>query len=212
MFVDGIKGCYKMNKTILLILILLCLIAPGAADTNLTIQIYEDSSGDYFISVNDEGLEECPAGICNITIENSTISKYSNSEIKDIARYISMELDISDNTDFNSTKLHALFNTVIEEKQMADRAWISETWMPETIKYQNCTLELEQVKGSLATLDAKLGGHDREIKALEDNLINTAKTRDLYLGFAIILGTAVAALILYVNGVFDILLKNKRRR
>jgi hypothetical protein len=201
-----------MNKYTLIILTLLILLPIATADTNITIQIYEDSSGDYFISVNDEGLEECQGSTCNITIENSTMSKYSDSEIKDIARYISLELDIPDNTDFNTTEMHALFKTVSEEKQMNDRAWIRETWMPTTMEYQNCTLELEQVKGALATLDARLGGHDREVKALEDNLENTAKTRDLYLGFDIIMGVAIAILILYINGVFDVLLKNKRRR
>lgn len=201
-----------MNKHILIILTLLLLLPVVTADTNITIQIYEDSSGDYFISVNDEGLEECQGSTCNITLENSTLSKYSDSEMKDIARYISMELDIPENTGCNTTETYAVFNTVSEEKQMNDRAWIRETWMPTTMAYQNCTLELEQVRGALATLDAKLGGHDREVKALEDNLENTSKTRDLYLGFDIVMGVAIAILILYINGVFDVLLKNKRRR
>ena len=95
---------------------------------------------------------------------------------------------------------------------MADRAWISKTWMPETMKYQNCTAALNNCTGALTTLDVKLGGHDEEVKALNTNIVNVEKTRDFLFAFSIILDIAMGITILYINGVFDVLSKNKRRR
>ena len=187
-----------MNKYLMIAFTsLLLLILPIAtANTEVTIQIFEDSSGDYFISVDDADLKECLNGTCIITVDNVTSSKLSSSDVRNIARQISLELDISDNADFNTTELHALFNTVIEEKQMSDRAWISTTWMPETMKYQNCTLELEQSKGALATLDAKLGGHDIEVEGLKTTINILESNLEIYKYLIMILTTAIFILLI----------------
>lgn len=185
-----------MNKSILIILAILFLLPSVLADTELTIQIFEDSNGDYFISVDDAGLEECNNGTCVITVNNVTSSKLSSSEIKTIARQISLELNISDNLDFNTTELQAIFNTVIEEKQMADRAWIEKTWMPETMKYQNCTLELEQSKGALNTLDAKFAGYDGNIQAKQDTIDVLKSNMEIYKYLIMILTTAIFILLI----------------
>lgn len=187
-----------MNKHLIIaFILLLLLLSPIAiADTDVTIQIFEDSSGDYFISVDDDELEECLDGTCIITVDNVTSSKLSSSDVRNIARQISLELNISDNTNFNTTELHALFNTVIEEKQMADRAWISTTWMPETMKYQNCTLELEQSKGALNTLDAKFAGYDGNIQAKQDTIDTLKSNLEIYKYLIMILTTAIFILLI----------------
>ena len=197
-------------KLIILVLLMLMIMIPGAsADTNVSVQIYENSNGVYFISVEDGGLQECDGDTCQIQVTNITTSRFSDDDIKDIARQVSLEIDMPG---YNTTGLRDLFGTITAESRMADQSWQTKTFMPAVVGMQQCTLDLNNATNALSVLDAKFAGYDAEIQARQDSIDTLKKTVDLYFWFIVILGISTAVLIMYINNVFDVFIRSKRRQ
>ena len=189
-------------------LFILCLILSctiGSAE-NVSVEIYQNSAGEYFLTINEGELQSCGNGICTIDINNvsSTDTQLSNSDMKYIAQYTAMELGTFEQPDWssfegvNETQTRAILNDIIENTQAADRAWVEKTWMPAVLEYQNCTLELQEKKGALDTLDAKFAGYDAQIESKDSTIDTLKKNNDLYW-----------TLIIFLSGTIFIILVGK---
>ena len=156
-----------MIGKLLLVLVLLFMVVPVSADT-VDLEIWENSEGVFFVTVNDGELQECNGSICVIEIGNGTLASLSlsNGDIQYIAEYTSKQLTVDgfksnvvDSENLNESEMRAIFWDIVAEKQADERAFITRTWMPTVEEYNNMSLEVEQTRGAIDTLNAQFQGH-----------------------------------------------------
>lgn len=188
-----------MKMKYLLILLMLLMTCSVASAENVSVEIYQNSAGEYFLTINEGELQSCGNGFCTVNIDNvsSTDTVLSTSDMRYIAQYTAIELGTFEQPDFsefegvNETAVRSILNDIIEDTQAADRAWIEKTWMPAVLQYQNCTLELQEKKGALDTLDAKFAGYDAQIEAKDSTIETLKKNNDLYWTLIILLSGTI---------------------
>jgi len=201
-----------MNHIALLVLMLT--FCPLASAGNVTIDIYENSDGVYFIEVNDGGLIACDGTQCTVDISNrSSAFTLSNDDIKAIARQTSAEIGTL-NTDgglSESLLTEALANSDRESYDTL-KAYIERTWMKSTVEYNNCTVELAESKGALSTLDAKFAVYDEQIKYKDIIIESHERDMKLYWGLVIILTLALFAVFAAKADIIRTLIDYKERK
>jgi hypothetical protein len=185
--------------TVLCVLVLPTLV--GSANVNVSLEIYRNSNDEYYVSIGGGELQECLTGY-----DGNLTNDLSANDIQAIARRTAIELSLQNiklNTTtnnpppLNETTLKSILNNIIEEKQANDRAWIMKTWMPTTQDYQNCTLQLKQKDGALATLDAKFAGYDATLEARQ--AIIDGQNRELEMSNTIIAILLAALFLVFVS-------------
>ena len=156
-----------MTSKLLLVFVLLFMVLPVSADT-VDLEIWENSEGVFFITVDNGELQECNGTICTVDIErnSSTTISLSDGDIQYIAEYTSKQLIVDgfkssaiDSDNLNETETRAIFWDVVAEWGYDNRAFTMKTWMPAVDEYNNMSLELLQAQGALDTLNAQFQGH-----------------------------------------------------
>ena len=173
-----------MIKKIMFLTFLILSIGVVSAET-VEFEIWENSEGVFFATVDGGALQACNGTICVVEVDNlSTSLSLSEGDMKYIARYTSSQLELDgfktsgqSGDEINSSILRSVLMDVIEEKQADDHAYISKTWMPEVAKYNNLSIELEEKRGAVKVLDAKFQVHAAEL-ALKDSDI-AMKNREI---------------------------------
>ena len=180
------------------------MVIPVSADT-VDLEIWENSEGVFFITVNDGELQECNSTICVVEIENSTMTdlSLSNGDIQYIAEYTSRQLQMDgfkpsgvDNSALNETMMRAIFWDIVAEKQADERAFITRTWMPAVEDYNNVSLALSQAEGAINNLNARFQGHDAVIESKDVTIDILEREADLKDTFIVVLFFGCAILLL----------------
>ena len=193
-----------MSRIFSILFLLLFIAIPVSADT-IDLEIWENSEGVFFITVNDGELQECNSTICVVEIENSTMTdlSLSNGDIQYIAEYTSRQLQIDgfkpsgvDNSNLNETMMRAIFWDIVAEKQADERAFITRTWMPAVEDYNNVSLALSQAEGALDTLNAQFKGHAVVVKGYDVTIGVLEREVELKNSFIVILFFGVLILLL----------------
>ena len=193
-----------MIKKFLIVFLLLFMVMPVSADT-VELEIWENSDGVFFITVDNGELQECNGTICAVEIENNTVASLSlsNGDIQYIAEYTSKQLvvdgfkpSVVDSDSLNETTMRAIFWDIVAEKQADERAFITRTWMPTVEEYNNMSLEVEQKRGAIDTLNAQFKGHAVVVEGHEVTLGVLEREVDLKNSFIVILFFGIAILLL----------------
>ena len=193
-----------IKQIILSIFLILMLSIPTNADT-VDLEIWENSEGVFFITVNDGELQECNGTICLVEIDDNTVTglSLSDGDIQYIAEYTSKQLTVDgfkpsvvDSYSLNETEMRSIFWDIVAEKQADERAFITRTWMPTVEEYNNMSLEVEQTRGAIGTLNAQFQGHAAVVESKDitiELLISEIELKD---AFIILLAFGCAILIL----------------
>lgn len=193
-----------MSRIFSILFLLLFMVIPVSADT-VDLEIWENSEGVFFITVNDGELQECNSTICVVEIENSTMTdlSLSNGDIQYIAEYTSRQLQMDgfkpsgvDNSALNETMMRAIFWDIVAEKQADERAFITRTWMPAVEDYNNVSLALSQAEGAINNLNARFQGHDAVIESKDVTIDILEREADLKDTFIVVLFFGCAILLL----------------
>lgn len=195
-----------MNKMVSLLILFLFLCVPVSAGT-VDLEIWENSEGVFFITVDNGELQECNGSVCVVEIENVTATtlSLSDGDIKYIAEYTSTQLEIDgfkpygydlDDNVLNETEMRAIFWDIVAEKQADERAFITRTWMPAVEDYNNMSLELGQTQGAINTLNAQFQGHAAVVESKDITIGVLEREATLKDSFIIILFFGCAILLL----------------
>jgi len=159
----------KLKKIILLLFVFLLLASPASAE-KIAFRITEDANGQYFISVNGKTPRLCENGACYIDVPgsgtvsgNATRIELTDEDIQKIGQIAAIEINHLNPDGLDYTKLRSIVNDVSEQRQMDDRSWITETWMPKAQEIQNLTVSKVRAEGSLQVLNTQLQNHDKEV-------------------------------------------------
>jgi hypothetical protein len=190
-------------KRYILLIFLLVMVPFASADT-ITMEVWENATGTYFVTVGDGNLQQCEGTICNVEIDDLD-SGMSNSDIEDLSTDLFTQLKAdgfdSNSNELNESNVRAVMNDVYENQQKDERAWITNTWMPSQAQYMNCTIELEQKKGSLSALDAKFQGYDATLEAKEVTIDQLKRDVDMYATTASFMFAIIVILVVRIGGV-----------
>ena len=195
-----------MIKNFSILFLLLFIAMPASAGT-VDLEIWENSEGVFFITVDNGELQECNGSVCVVEIGNNTVTSLSLSDgdIKYIAEYTSTQLEIdgfkplgydSDDGVLNETEMRAIFWDIVAEKQADERAFITRTWMPAVEDYNNMSLELGQTQGAINTLNAQFQGHAAVLESKDITIGVLEREATLKDSFIIILFFGCAILLL----------------
>lgn len=92
----------KLNKIIIFMVLLTTLVIPVSAD-NITIELFQNSNDEYFVSYNDN-LYECNGDECTFEVGNYTVDtnitefELSSTGRKKLAKQIALEIDFPEYT------------------------------------------------------------------------------------------------------------------
>lgn len=165
---------------ILLILSLMLTATVCNAETAKVPLKITTQNGEYYVSVNGEDARKCENGACYIEWEqesgNSNTVDLSDKNIKMLAQQLAGSSGSGGGASFDEVQLRAVLNDVSEKRQEGDREWITQTWMPQADKMQNMSITIEQQKGTISTLEARLQSTDAQISAKQQ--IVDAKTKE----------------------------------
>ena len=194
-----------MNKALSLLMLFILMCVPVSADT-FEIEIWEDSGGIYYVTVDNGELQECNDTICMVEIENNTVTtlSLSDGDIRYIAEYTSKQLEIDgfkpEGADLeggvNETITRAIMWDVVAEWGANERAYRDRTLMPEVEKFNNLTLKLAQAEGALETTNARFAGHDAVVEGYKVSIGILEREDELKNGFIIILACSIIVLLL----------------
>lgn len=179
-----------MMKLFTFLLLFAILMMPASAE-NVTIEIFENSAGVYYISINDGEIIEC-GETCEVEIDNvtgtNTSTTITKEDINRIAKQVSVEM-YGEEDAFNTTEFSLVVSDVVKgsDKDLMD--WIKKTYMPTVEEHNNCTTLLAEKENALKVLNAQFKGYDDEIKAKNSELDTIKKNLDLYWYIILILLT-----------------------
>ena len=195
-----------MIKNFSILFLLLFIAMPVSAGT-VDLEIWENSEGVFFITVDNGELQECNGSVCVVEIGNNTVTSLSLSDgdIKYIAEYTSTQLEIDgfkpygydlDDNVLNETEMRAIFWDIVAEKQADERAFITRTWMPAVEDYNNMSLDRGQTQGAINTLNAQFQGHAAVVESKDITIGVLEREATLKDSFIIILFFGCAILLL----------------
>ena len=190
----------------LLVLVLLFTVVPVSADT-VDLEIWENSEGVFFITVNDGELQECNGTICLVEIDDNTVTglSLSDGDIQYIAEYTSKQLTVDGfkpsgyedgEGGVNETRTREIMWDVVAEWGANERAFVTRTLMPSVEEYNNMSLEVEQTRGAIGTLNAQFQGHAAVVEGKDVTIGVLEREVDLKNSFIVILFFACAILLL----------------
>ena len=205
-----------MRALLFLLLLATLIIIPVSAE-NVTIEILQNTQGEYYISYENDLIEcvedECTFDVANHTTNSTSITDFSKDDMKKIAQYVALEIDTDDfDSGINETFMITSLAKTREDTTDNLRAYIAKTIMPEVEKFDEVEQKLAASEILVADLQAKAGSHDAtisakdtEIKLLEDKV---EKSDTLVLGC---IGLVILAVIMSGHRVRDGLdiLKNR---
>ena len=194
-----------MSKIFSIFFLLLFIAMPVSADT-VELEIWQDSGGLYYITVDNGELQECNDTICMVEIENNTVTtlSLSDGDIRYIAEYTSKQLELDgfkpEGADLeggvNETITRAIMWDVVAEWGANERAYRDRTLMPEVEKFNNLTLKLAQAEGALDTVNARFAGHDAVVESKDVTIAVLEREAVLKDSFIILLAFGCAILLL----------------
>ena len=193
-----------MMRKLLFVLLILSVVMPVSAET-VDLEIWENSEGVFFVTVDNGELQECNGTSCDVEIDldGTTSLSLSDGDIKYIAEYTSRQLTVdgfksvvADSNNVNESEMRAIFWDIVAEKQADERAFITRTWMPTVEEYNNMTVEVEQARGAIETLNAQFQGHDAVIESKDISIGILEREVELKGSFIVILFFGCAILLL----------------
>lgn len=161
----------KMNKTILILLILLLIPLGASAGENVSMEIFLNSMGEYYIGVDGGSLQPCLTGRCNVTMDRNitTSMNMTDEDIRRIARYTATELKgFTVTTDaLNASETRDIVNDVGEKLFANHQTFEMQTVIPQQNEFNNLSVALALKKGEVNTLQQNANGYDTQIQALK---------------------------------------------
>ena len=193
-----------MTSKLLLVFVLLFMVLPVSADT-VDLEIWENSDGVFFITVDNGELQECNGTICSVEIEQngSTTISLSDGDIQYIAEYTSKQLIVDgfkssaiDSDNLNETETRAIFWDVVAEWGYDNRAFTMKTWMPAVDEYNNMSIALTRANVTIDNLNVRFQGHDAVIESKDVTIDVLKREADVKNSFIVIFAFFCAILLL----------------
>ena len=158
-----------MNKTILILLLLLLLPFSVSADENVSLEIFLNSMNEYYVGVDGGSLQPCLTGMCNVTIDRNitTSVNISDDDMREIALQTAIEIrSLTFVTDsLNKSETWDIVNDVVEKRFAAYEQFELTTIIPQTSDFTNLSVKLAVEEGKVATLQANANGYTTQIQA-----------------------------------------------
>ena len=179
-----------MNKTILILLLLLLLPFSVSADENVSLEIFLNSMNEYYVGVDGGSLQPCLTGMCNVTIDRNitTSANISDDDIREIALQTAVEIRsftfVTDS--LNESEIWDIVNDVVEKRFAAYEQFELTTIIPQTSDFTNLSVKLAVEEGRVATLQANANGYTTQIQA-KDTEIDLLKRKANEYGFMMIM-------------------------
>ena len=158
-----------MNKTILILLLLLLIPFSVSADENVSLEIFLNSMNEYYVGVDGGSLQPCLTGMCNVTIDRNitTSANISDDDIREIALQTAVEIRsftfVTDS--LNESEIWDIVNDVVEKRFAAYEQFELTTIIPQTSDFTNLSVKLAVEEGKVATLQANANGYTTQIQA-----------------------------------------------
>lgn len=199
-----------MRKLFIFLLFLGILMTSASAE-NVTVQIFENSDGVYFIEINDGELIECgdSCTVCvdNVTSGSTTLTKEDRVLI---GKQVAAELHGQEEM-FNTSEHYSITSDIVKGADADLMEWLKKNYMPTVEEFNNLTSKLEEKEAALKVLDAQFKGYDDTIKAHESEIETLKKNMDLYWYLIIILTTTIFAIFIAKTDMIRAL-KERRNR
>ena len=158
-----------MNKTILILLLLLLIPFSVSADENVSLEIFLNSMNEYYVGVDGGSLQPCLTGMCNVTIDRNitTSVNISDDDMREIALQTAIEIrSLTFVTDsLNKSETWDIVNDVVEKRFAAYEQFELTTIIPQTSDFTNLSVKLAVEEGKVATLQANANGYTTQIQA-----------------------------------------------
>lgn len=176
-----------MRALLFLVLLFITTITPCVAD-NVTIEVLENLDGDFYISYNDDLIQCDTDDFCTFDVSNYTTNintteiELSKNDMKKIAQYVSLEIDMNGIETGGINKTYYDTTQIVTRNEVIDGIlpFIRNTLMPETDNVTalkaNLTAShiiISDLKSDVKILEGKIEGHDEKIKLKDDELFNT---------------------------------------
>lgn len=163
-----------MNKTTLILLLLLLFPSGASAGENVSLEIFLNSNSEYYVGIDGGSLQPCLTGMCNVTIDRNvtTNANISDKDIRRIALNTAAELkSFTFATDaLNKSETWAIVNDVAEKNFASYKDFDLRTMMPQTSDFTNLSVKLAVEEGKVAKLQADAKGSTTQIQAKDTEI------------------------------------------
>ena len=204
-----------MKAVFFFILVSTLLVLPCAAE-EISFEILQNSNDEYYISYEDN-LISCANDTCTFDVSNYTTNttelELSRDDMKKIAQYVALEIEIpaytgSVNESFITNSNIELRNEILDSFY----ARTQNTFVPSLEEINACETNLTASQNMIVDLKAKAGEYDN-MKELKNTEISTLKeSKDTFKWIAILASIGMFCVAGANSSAFKRMLELKRRK
>lgn len=209
-----------MKKMMLFIVFFLTtlFVMPCSAD-NVTIELFQNSNDEYFVKYNGDLYacddDECTFEVTNYTTStNTTDYELSSKDMKKIAQYVALEIDIPACNEgaVNETRMIELLGNTREQTTDWIGGRITNTLIPEVEKFDELEQKLSEAEITIADLQSKAREYD-DMKESKDDRISFLKDENSILKTLCgLLTLSFIAVIAFNSQAFKRIMELKKRK
>lgn len=183
-------------KFLIVFIILIGFLTTPVSANNVTLEIFQNMDGIYYVCIDDGDLIEC-GDSCSVNIDNVTgeATSITDADIKRIGKQVAVEMYGAEDI-FNESIYYGKMSDIVSGKFKDQQEWISVTWMPQKANLTELELLVSQKQSEINELNAKYQGHDATMSAKNAEIDTLKRETTAYFFGIMFLLIAIAVMVI----------------